>query len=67
MCPTNPANFNIDNVRVAKIVGGGINDCCVVRGMVLKCDAVGTIKHAKKAKVNFIPIKVKLFTILYQN
>ena len=52
MCPTNPANFNIDNVRVAKIVGGGINDCSVVRGMVLKCDAVGTIKHVKKAKVS---------------
>lgn len=51
VCPNNPVNFNIDNVRVAKILGGGINDCCVVRGMVLKSDAVGTIKHVKKAKV----------------
>lgn len=51
VCPNNPVNFNIDNVRVAKLLGGGIHDCCVVRGMVLKSDAVGTIKHVKKAKV----------------
>lgn len=51
VCPNNPVNFNVDNVRVAKIVGGGLHDCSVVRGMVLKSDALGTIKHAKKAKI----------------
>eukprot|EP00249_Psilotum_nudum_P010921 c22847_g1_i1 orf=498-2132(-) len=51
VCPKNPANFNIDNVRVTKILGGGIHDCCVIRGMVLKNDAVGMIKHVKKAKI----------------
>ncbi|MCO5605732.1 hypothetical protein L7F22_059916 [Adiantum nelumboides] len=51
VCPSNPVNFNIDNVRVTKILGGGIHDCCIVQGMVLKSDAVGTIKHAKKAKI----------------
>lgn len=51
VCPTNPANFNVDNVRVAKILGGGLSDSSVVRGMVLKTDATGTIKHASKAKV----------------
>ncbi|KAL7138691.1 hypothetical protein ABFS83_10G180700 [Erythranthe nasuta] len=51
VCPKNPVNFNVDNVRVAKLVGGGLHDSAVVRGMVLKNDAVGTIKRMEKAKV----------------
>ncbi|KAL2335073.1 hypothetical protein Fmac_016286 [Flemingia macrophylla] len=51
VCPKNPANFNVDNVRVAKLLGGGLHNSTVVRGMVLKSDAIGTIKHAEKAKV----------------
>ncbi|XP_065875525.1 T-complex protein 1 subunit theta-like [Euphorbia lathyris] len=51
VCPKNPANFNVDNVRVAKLVGGGLRDCTIVRGMVLRSDAVGTIKRLEKAKV----------------
>ncbi|GMI65615.1 Chaperonin containing T-complex polypeptide-1 subunit 8 [Hibiscus trionum] len=51
VCPKNPANFDVDNVRVVKLVGGGLNNCMVIRGMVLKGDAVGSIKHVEKAKV----------------
>ncbi|XVF31232.1 hypothetical protein REPUB_Repub16aG0127700 [Reevesia pubescens] len=51
VCPKNPANFDVDNVRVAKLVGGGLHNCTVVRGMVLKGDAAGSIKHVEKAKV----------------
>lgn len=51
VCPKNPANFNVDNVRVAKLVGGGLHNSSVVRGMVLKNDAVGSIKKVEKAKV----------------
>ncbi|XP_042492174.1 T-complex protein 1 subunit theta-like [Macadamia integrifolia] len=51
VCPKNPANFNVDNVRVAKLVGGGLHNCSVVRGMVLKTDAVGSIKRVEKAKI----------------
>ncbi|CAI5464801.1 unnamed protein product [Closterium sp. Yama58-4] len=51
VCPNNPNNFNVDNVRVAKILGGGLHDSKVVRGMVLKTDSTGTIKHATKAKI----------------
>jgi T-complex protein 1 subunit theta len=51
VCPKNPLNFNVDNVRVAKLVGGGVGDSSVVAGMVLKNDAVGSIKHAYKAKI----------------
>lgn len=51
VCPKNPANFNVDNVRVAKLVGGGLHNSSVVRGMVLKNDAVGSIKRVEKGKV----------------
>ncbi|XP_004498325.1 T-complex protein 1 subunit theta-like [Cicer arietinum] len=51
VCPKNPVNFNVDNVRVAKLSGGGLRNSTVVRGMVLKNDAVGSIKRMEKAKV----------------
>ncbi|XP_021741246.1 T-complex protein 1 subunit theta-like [Chenopodium quinoa] len=51
VCPYNPVNFNVDNVRVAKLVGGGLHNSTVVRGMVLKSDAVGSIKRVEKSKV----------------
>ncbi|KAL9675580.1 hypothetical protein QQ045_003782 [Rhodiola kirilowii] len=51
VCPKNPSNFNVDNVRVAKLLGGGLHDSVIVRGMVLKNDAVGSIKKVEKAKV----------------
>ncbi|XP_010917708.1 T-complex protein 1 subunit theta [Elaeis guineensis] len=51
VCPKNPANFNVDNVRVAKLLGGGLHNCTVVRGMVLKNDAIGSIKRMEKAKI----------------
>lgn len=56
MCPKNPVNFNVDNVRVAKLSGGGLRNSTVVRGMVLKNDAVGSIKRMEKAKVGFLYI-----------
>ena len=33
--PKNPINFNVDNVRVVKIMGGGLGDSRVVKGMVV--------------------------------
>ncbi|XP_072971234.1 T-complex protein 1 subunit theta-like [Typha angustifolia] len=51
VCPKNPANFNVDNVRVAKLLGGGLNNSTVVHGMVLKNDAIGSIKRTEKAKI----------------
>ncbi|MBA0770827.1 hypothetical protein Gotri_019401 [Gossypium trilobum] len=51
VCPKNPANFDVDNVRVSKLVGGGLHNCTIVRGMVLKGDAAGSIKRMEKAKV----------------
>ncbi|KAK8919220.1 T-complex protein 1 subunit alpha [Platanthera zijinensis] len=51
VCPKNPANFNVDNVRIVKLVGGGLHNCSVVRGMILKNDAIGSIKKVEKAKI----------------
>ncbi|CAL5421061.1 unnamed protein product [Camellia sinensis] len=51
VCPKNPANFNVDNVRVAKLLGGGLHNCTIVRVMVLKNDTVGSIKRVEKSKV----------------
>eukprot|EP00887_Chlorella_sp_A99_P001971 scaffold18.g1971.t1 len=49
--PANPANFNVDNVRVVKIPGGGLHDAHVVRGMVLKRPVEGTVQRVADAKV----------------
>ncbi|KAI3854593.1 hypothetical protein MKX03_005189 [Papaver bracteatum] len=51
VCPKNPTNFNVDNVRVAKLQGGGLRNSMVIRGMVLKGDASGSIKKVEKAKI----------------
>ncbi|RPB18477.1 T-complex protein 1 [Terfezia boudieri ATCC MYA-4762] len=49
--PKNPINFNVDNVRVVKVMGGGLSDSRVVRGMVFPREPEGSVKSAKKAKV----------------
>eukprot|EP00899_Mesostigma_viride_P002925 jgi/Mesvir1/12633/Mv14593-RA.1 len=51
VCPKNPGSFNVDNVRMAKVVAGNLNQSLVVKGLVLTRDAEGTIKHVSKAKV----------------
>jgi len=49
--PKNPVNFNVDNVRVVKIMGGGLGESRVVKGMVFPRAPEGTVKKARKAKV----------------
>ena len=49
--PKNPANFNVDNVRVVKIMGGSLDQSRVVKGMVFGREPEGTVKKARKAKV----------------
>lgn len=49
--PKNPANFNVDNIRVVKIMGGSLDQSRVVKGMVFPKEPNGTVKKAKKAKV----------------
>ncbi|KIJ66151.1 hypothetical protein HYDPIDRAFT_174826 [Hydnomerulius pinastri MD-312] len=49
--PNNPKNFNVDNVRVVKIMGGSLAGSRVVQGMVFGREPEGNIKKATKAKV----------------
>ncbi|KAL2047229.1 hypothetical protein N7G274_001248 [Stereocaulon virgatum] len=49
--PKNPTNFNVDNIRVVKIMGGSLEQSKVVKGMVFGRQPDGTIKKAKHAKV----------------
>lgn len=51
VCPKNPANFNVDNVRVAKIPGSGPHKSQLVHGVVIKREPEGSIRSVKKAKV----------------
>ncbi|GAA5875862.1 hypothetical protein JCM16303_004025 [Sporobolomyces ruberrimus] len=49
--PKNPTAFNVDNVRVVKIMGGGLSQSRVIRGMVFGREPEGTILKAENAKV----------------
>ena len=49
--PTNTDNFNVDNVRVVKILGGSISDSMVVHGMVITRGSETSITNVKNAKV----------------
>ncbi|KYK57761.1 T-complex protein 1, theta subunit [Drechmeria coniospora] len=49
--PKNPANFNVDNIRVVKIMGGSLDQSRVVKGMVFPKEPDGSVKKARRAKV----------------
>ncbi|KAF2144199.1 uncharacterized protein K452DRAFT_267422 [Aplosporella prunicola CBS 121167] len=49
--PKNPVNFNVDNIRVVKIMGGSLEQSRVVKGMVFGREPSGSVKKAEKAKV----------------
>jgi len=51
VCPENPQSFNVDNVRVVKLPGGGSLDSLVVKGIVLQSTPQGNILRVKDAKV----------------
>jgi len=43
--------FNVDNVRVAKILGLGVTDSTIVNGFVIPRNAEGNVRHVKKAVI----------------
>eukprot|EP00842_Homolaphlyctis_polyrhiza_P005527 jgi/Hompol1/5976/HPOL_002132-RA len=49
--PKNPYNFNVDSVRVVKILGASIHDSTVVKGMVFGREPETVVQKASKAKV----------------
>ncbi|KAJ4363552.1 T-complex protein 1 subunit theta [Neocucurbitaria cava] len=58
--PKNPTNFNVDNVRVVKIMGGSLEQSKVVKGMVFARQPEGTITKASKAKVGVFSCPVDI-------
>eukprot|EP01097_Dermamoeba_algensis_P009828 TRINITY_DN706_c0_g1_i11.p1 TRINITY_DN706_c0_g1~~TRINITY_DN706_c0_g1_i11.p1 ORF type:complete len:538 (+),score=114.03 TRINITY_DN706_c0_g1_i11:38-1615(+) len=51
VCPKEQKNFNVDNVRTVKILGGGAGDSTLIKGFVVEKDSEGTTKHVKNAKI----------------
>ncbi|XP_003384039.1 PREDICTED: T-complex protein 1 subunit theta-like [Amphimedon queenslandica] len=49
--PENPVNFNVDNVRIAKILGSGVLNSSVVNGLVFKRLVEGDVTKATNAKI----------------
>lgn len=49
--PKNPQNFNVDNIRVVKIMGGSLEQSKVVRGMVFGREPDSSVKKAKNSRV----------------
>jgi T-complex protein 1 subunit theta len=49
--PKNPINFNVDNIRVVKIMGGSLEQSRVVKGMVFGREPDGSVKKVTRAKV----------------
>lgn len=49
--PKSGKRLNVDNIRVQKILGGGIQDSEVIRGMVCIRQSETSIHHVKEAKV----------------
>lgn len=49
--PANINTFSVENIRVAKVLGGSITDSTVVQGAVLIRDVEGTIKKLSDARV----------------
>jgi T-complex protein 1 subunit theta len=49
--PSKPEDFNVENVRVAKILGGSLVDSIVIKGLVVVRAVEGRITHAENCKV----------------
>jgi len=49
--PADRVDFNVDNVRIAKIVGQGVLNSRATKGMIFRRSETGTVGHVKAAKV----------------
>lgn len=49
--PPNPVNFNVDNVRSVKVLGGSIQDSHLVKGLVLETQPKSHTTFKEKTKV----------------
>ena len=51
VCPKNPHNFRVDDVRVAKVVGSGLASSEIIAGLVIRRAPEGSINYVDDAKV----------------
>jgi len=51
ICPDNRHNFNVDNVRVAKLVGGFVDQSQIIQGIVIRRNVEGTVRSVEDAPV----------------
>jgi T-complex protein 1 subunit theta len=58
--PTNPTRFNVDQVRVQKILGGTINDSQVIHGMVVTRGSETSFHHVEKAKIAIFNTSIEM-------
>lgn len=49
--PVNQANFDVDAIRIAKIIGGGVHSSSVINGVVVARPMDGSIHKVKDAKI----------------
>lgn len=49
--PESANRFSVDNVRVQKILGGGITDSEVIHGIMIVRGSETSVRHAKDAKI----------------
>ncbi|XRB06910.1 T-complex protein 1 subunit theta [Pycnococcus provasolii] len=51
VCPKNPHNFRVDDVRIAKVVGSGLSSSQVIQGLVIRRNPEGSTLQVDNAKV----------------
>ncbi|KJH45781.1 putative T-complex protein 1, theta subunit [Dictyocaulus viviparus] len=49
--PKNCYNFNVDNIRICKLLGSGVNSSMVMNGMVFKRGVEGEVKRSENARI----------------
>lgn len=49
--PKNPVAFNVDNIRVVKIMGSSLHESKVIKGMVFGREPEGIVTKATKSKI----------------
>ena len=58
--PREPKRFNVDNIRVSKILGGSVKDSQVVHGMVVMRNTETSIHHVKDARIAIFNTSIEM-------
>lgn len=58
--PNDASKFNVDNIRVQKILGGSIHDSQVIHGMVVLRGSETTIHEVKNAKIALFNTSIEM-------